>query len=193
MTSANKSVEQFQSRQETANKSLIIFLFFNGFNSLILFGLLPPLIPYIILPYGQKAFYYSTLIYSLAYPLALLFSVMKGTISLAGTIIGSIIGCLLAVFMIIIASQSPCPWWADTIHGALIMISIYMCCTVIIAYVRITIGNRLKNEWANEKGLFYFGVTVQLGSLIGTIPIYLLINVFHVFIDRKPCQIYCQK
>jgi hypothetical protein len=107
------------------------------------------------------------------------------------TIVGSIFGCILSIFMIIIAFQSPCPWWADTLHGALIMLCNGFLLTLIIAYVRMTIGNRIKSEWANDKGMFYFGVTVQLGALIGTIPAYLLVNVFDVFTDRKPCQTYC--
>jgi hypothetical protein len=110
------------------------------------------------------------------------------------TTIGSVFGCTLGVFIIIIAAQSPCPWLADSLHGALIMVVTKILTTVIIAYIRITIGNCIKAEWSNDdKGMFYFGATSQIGSVLGTIPMYLLINVFNVFTDRKPCQIYCVK
>jgi hypothetical protein len=160
----------------------------------MLYGLLPSLTTYSLLPYGQKVLYYFSLLNPLAYPVALLLSVRWATISTRMTTIGSVFGCTLGVFIIIIAAQSPCPWWADSLHGALIMVSTKILTTVIIAYIRITIGNCIKAEWSNDdKGMFYFGATSQIGSVLGTIPMYLLINVFNVFTDRKPCQIYCVK
>ncbi|CAF4789051.1 unnamed protein product [Rotaria sp. Silwood2] len=107
------------------------------------------------------------------------------------TIIGTIIGSIFAVFIIIIAIQSPCPWWADTLHGAAVIVVIWLLMVFIIAYLRITTGNFIKADWSEEKGMFYFGITVQLGSFLGAIPMYLLVNVFDIFTDRKPCEVYC--
>ncbi|CAF1488593.1 unnamed protein product [Rotaria magnacalcarata] len=64
-------------------------------------------------------------------------------------------------------------------------------CFHVIAFVRITIGNRIKIGWNGDEGLFYFGASLQLGFLLGTTPVYLLINNFGMFIDRQPCQKYC--
>jgi hypothetical protein len=106
------------------------------------------------------------------------------------TVIGSVFACALNVFIIIIAAQSPCPWWAESLHGALMMVLTQISATFTIAYIRIKIGNTIKTKWSNENGMFYFGATIEIGSLMGTIPIYLLVNVFNVFTDRKPCQTY---
>jgi len=91
----------------------------------------------------------------------------------------------------IIAWHSPCPWLADTIHGAVIMVAVWCMATLVIAYVRITIGNRIKTEWPHKNGMFYFGASNQLGILLGTIPIYILVNIFGLFVERQPCQAYC--
>ncbi|UJR11697.1 hypothetical protein I4U23_015878 [Adineta vaga] len=181
------------SMEQITEKSFFLLLFINTFNSLILFGILPPLVTYIVLPYGQKALYYSSFLGTLGYSLVLLLNVKRPYLSMHQTILGSICGCILASFLIIIAVQSPCPWWADTVHGAFITVFIHFISTMFIAYIRITIGNRIKDHWSNEKGLFYFGITIQLGSVIGTIPIFLLVNVFEVFVAREPCQTYCIK
>ena len=177
--------------KDVADNSFIFLLCLNTFISFVLFGILPPLSTYSLLPYGHKVFYYFCLLNPLSYSIALLISVVRATISICITTVGILVGCILAVFIIIIAAQSPCPWWADTLHGAVIILVTWFAMTLIMAYVRITIGNRIKAEWANEKGMFYFGITIQLGLLIGAVPMYLLVNVFRVFTDRQPCQIYC--
>ncbi|CAF4157251.1 unnamed protein product [Rotaria magnacalcarata] len=98
---------------------------------------------------------------------------------------------MLSIFIVIIATQSPCPWWSDTTHGAIIIVISWFLVTLIIAFLRITIGHRIKLEWKGDQGMFYFGASIQLGLLLGAIPMYFLVNVFNVFIDREPCVIYC--
>lgn len=174
-------------------KPFIFLLSLNAFSAFMLIGLLPPLTTYSILPYGQKTLYYSILFSPLGYFMALILSLRWTMISMRMTIIGTLVGCIFTIFTIIIAAQSPCPWWADSLHGAIIIVLSGSLLAIIIGFIRITIGNRIKKEWSNEKGMFYFSATYELGAFVGTIPMYLLVNVFDVFIDRKPCQIYCVK
>ncbi|CAF2981082.1 unnamed protein product [Rotaria sp. Silwood2] len=191
MVPAVESFKPSKPVKHIATSSFIMLLCINTYNSFVLYGILPSLTTYSLLPYGQKVFYYFCLLNPLSYSLALLISVKWSTLSVCMTTIGTIIGSIFAVFIIIIATQSPCPWWADTLHGALIMLCIWFVMTVIIAYLRITTGNFIKAEWSEEKGMFYFGITVQLGLFLGAVPMYLLVNVFNMFIDRKPCEVYC--
>ncbi|CAF1289979.1 unnamed protein product [Rotaria sordida] len=173
--------------------SLFIFLLcINTYNAFVAFGILPSLITYSVLPYGQKAYYYICLLNPLAYTLALLLSVKWANIPIYITIIGTIIGSIIGVFIITIALQSPCPWLADTLQGALIIVSLWFSLTIIIAYLRITTGSLIKTKWPGEKGMFYFGVTVQLGLFLGAVPMYILINFFNIFKSRRPCEVYCR-
>ncbi len=50
-----------------------------------------------------------------------------------------------------------------------------------IAYVRITIDNRIKIEWSVGKGVFYFDTPVQFGALLGSILSYIISSVFAIF------------
>lgn len=169
----------------------LLLLILNTLNSTISFGCLPSLSTYALLPFGQKAFYYWSVLIPAAYPLALLFSLHWRTASNYSIVLQSIVNWLLAAFIFVVAGQSPCPWLADTVQGALMIISVWFFMSFTSGFLRITIGNRIKTEWVSDKGMFYYGGTVQLGLLLGTIPMYLLINVFSVFIDRKPCHTYC--
>ena len=169
----------------------IYLLVLNTIDSTIAYGCLPSLSTYALLPFGQKAFYYWSVLTPIAYPLALLTSLYWKTASNANLMFQSIVNLILSVFIFVVAAQSPCPWLADSTAGALMIISVWFLMSFVSAFLRISIGNRIKIEWRNEQGMFYYGATAQLGLFFGTIPTYLLINVFEVFVDRQPCQSYC--
>ncbi len=172
-------------------KQYNILQWFNIINSGILYGCLPTLITYSLLPYGQKAFYYCSILFPVAYPLSAVYAIFRPTLSILWILIGSIFGCLICFFIIIIALQSPCPIWADTLHGGIIMIVAWFSSSFVLGYVRIASGNRIKLAWPDENGLFYFGLTVQLGIIFGVVPFYLIINVYGILQDRQPCITYC--
>ncbi|UJR37744.1 hypothetical protein I4U23_030439 [Adineta vaga] len=173
-------------------KHFHILQWFNVINSGILYGCLPTLITYSLLPYGQKAFYYCSILYPVAYPLSAFYALLRPTISLLWVVIGSIVGCLICCFIIVVACQSPCPIWADTVHGGIVMVIAWFSAAFILAYVRIASGNSIKLFWKKENGLFYFGLSVQMGIIFGVLPFYLIINVFELLQDRQPCHVYCR-
>jgi len=174
-------------------KQFYILQAFNVMNSAILFGCLPTLITYSLLPYGQKAFYYCSILFPIAYPLSALVGFIRPTISTCWIIIGSLFGWIICFFIIITAFQSPCPIWADTLHGGIIMIIAWFISSFVLAYVRIASGNRIKLSWSKENGLFHFGLSVQMGIIFGVVPMYLVINVYELLKDRQPCVTYCLK
>ncbi|UJR36692.1 hypothetical protein I4U23_029409 [Adineta vaga] len=81
-----------------------------------------------------------------------------------------------SIYVIIVAALSPCPPLHDSTGGAILVI---------------VLGNRIRQEYPYESGLFWFGASSQFGSLIGAIPMYLLINVYNLFQSRNVCQTYC--
>ncbi|CAF4146118.1 unnamed protein product [Rotaria magnacalcarata] len=123
-----------KSRPQMTRRVFIFLLLINTINSTILFGGLPSLSTYALLPYGQKAFYYSSLLTPAAYSVALLINLRWETIAIRATVIGSVIGLMLSIFIVIIATQSPCPWWSDTTHGAIIIVISWFLVTLIIAF-----------------------------------------------------------
>jgi riboflavin transporter 2 len=172
-------------------KQFYILQSFNVVNSAILYGCLPTLITYSLLPYGQKAFYYCSILFPISYPLSALYAVFRPTLSTCWITTGSIFGWLICLFIIITAFQSPCPLWADTLHGGIVMIVAWFLSSIVLSYVRIASGNGIKLSWAKESGLFYFGLSVQMGIIFGVVPMYLVINVYQLLKDREPCVTYC--
>jgi riboflavin transporter 2 len=172
-------------------KQFFILQSFNVINSAILFGCLPTLITYSLLPYGQKTFYYCNILYPISYPLSVFLGFIYPTLSTFWVIIGSLFGWLTCFFIIIVAFQSPCPIWADTLHGGIIMTAAWFISSLVLAYIRVCSGNRIKLAWSKRSGLFHFGLSVQMGIIFGVLPMYLVINVYELLKDRQPCVTYC--
>lgn len=177
--------------QTMSSNEFTMFMIVSTISSLISYGCLPSLSTYALLPYGQTAFYYWSVLVPSAYPLALVISLFWKSPSNLTVIVLSVISWIIAAFIFIIASQSPCPWLADTTAGARMIITVWLIMASIGSFVHIVIGNRIKSEWKDDKGMFYYGGTAQLGLFLGTIPMFIIINIFSVFRDRKPCQTYC--
>ena len=163
-------------------KQYYILQLFNMINSALVFGCLPTLITYSLLPYGQKAFYYCSVLFPTAYPMSAIYALVRPKISITVVILGTVVGYSICIFIITCAYQSPCPIWADTLHGGIIMIIAWLTASFILSYVRIASGNRIKLAWGKESGLFYYGLCVQMGVVLGVIPMYLIINVYQLFL-----------
>lgn len=176
----------------TSSNDLMFLLIINLIDSTIAYGCLPSLSTYAILPYGQRAYYYCGILIPSAYPLAFVISLFFKKSSNVSIILQTVVSCSLSVFIIAVAKQSPCPWLADTTLGAIMIITVWFFMSVISSFLRITTGNRIKTECEDEKSMFLYGAMTQLGLFLGTIPTYLAIHVFELFVDRKPCEPYCQ-
>ena len=191
MVAITQSPKSSNSIPPMSRNVFIFLLVLNTINATISFGMLPSLSTYALLPFGQKAFYFWSVFTPSAYPLALMMSVRWKSCSVHSISLQALFNGLLASFIVIVAGQSPCPWLADSTAGAVQIITIWFLMSFTSGFLRITIGNRIKKEWMDEKGMFYYGATAQLGYLLGSIPTYFAINVFGLFTDRQPCEVYC--
>lgn len=168
-------------------------LLFIGFvSSVILFGILPSIGTYAVLPYSQRAYYISSIILPISNPLSVLIGLF------VRSILKFMIICLLFVFAIgvsiyvtVVAFLSPCPPLHDSVGGGILIISCYFLSYLCLYYVRLVIGNRIRQQYPRESGLFWYGAASQMGSLVGAIPMFLLVNVFSVFQSRNACERYC--
>ena len=168
-------------------------LLFIGFvSSVILFGILPSIGTYAVLPYSQRAYYISSIILPISNPLSVLIGLF------VRSILKFMIICLLFIFAIgvsiyvtVAAFLSPCPPLHDSVGGGVLIISCYFLSYLCLYYVRLVIGNRIRQQYPRESGLFWYGASSQMGSLVGAIPMFLLVNVFNVFKSRNVCEHYC--
>ncbi|CAF1331561.1 unnamed protein product [Didymodactylos carnosus] len=179
-----------QRDNKLSRRTFYLLLIISVINSFIVYGCLPSLITYSLLPYGQRVFYYCSLLAPMAYPLACcVHAAIK--LKLISLIISSVINILCSLFVIYIAFNSPCPILHDTVKGGILVTFIWCIIIFIVGYVRIRIGNIIKTSWPKQNGLYIYGLTTQIGYCLGSIPLFFIINVFKLLKDREPCVKYC--
>lgn len=169
------------------------FLLFVGFaTNIILYGILPSIGTYVMLPYSHGAYYISSLVLPLSGPVSIIFGLVGRSRLQLPTIIGvHFIATCISIYIITIAALSPCPPLHDTISGAVIAIICYFTAVLLYSYIRLVIANLIRQDFKHEHGLFWLGAVSQMGVLSGSIPMYFLINNLHVFKSREVCRNYC--
>ena len=168
------------------------FLSIGFLSSIILFGILPSIGTYALLPYSQRAYYISSLILPISNPLSVLVGLfVRSIVKFVWIFVLFSVAACAAIYVLLVALLSPCPPLHDSAGGAVIVISCYFLAYLALYYIRLVIGNRIRQEYQRESGLFWLGAASQMGSLVGAIPMYLLVNTYPVFESRNVCQAYC--
>jgi riboflavin transporter 2 len=177
----------------TMNKQMYFSLLLVSFlSSVVLFGVLPSISTYAVLPYSQRAYYISSLILPISNPLSVVIGLfLRSILTFKSIFILFLLAVCTSIYVLLVAFLSPCPPLHDTLVGAILVISCYFLTYLIFYYIRIVIGNRIRQECRRKSGLFWLGASSQMGSLFGAIPMYLLVNTFNVFKSRDVCQTSC--
>ena len=64
----------------------------------------------------------------------------------------------------------------------------WVACVGLLTYVKVSIAFILRmQEGKGDRNLFWFGVFTQVGSAIGSIVAFVLVNVFQLFQSYYPC------
>ncbi|CAF1190520.1 unnamed protein product [Rotaria sordida] len=166
----NTLIEQKTISSETfhlTKTSYLILLFGCAYTSSILFGILLSISTYVLMPYGHQIFYFGTILSPWMLTLTWIFGIIKPVIS-----------------------KLRSPSQADKIKCNILILIICPTLYVLLGYLRLIIANYVRNYSSN--GMFWYGVNVQLGALIGSIIIYHLIETFSLLYQTIPCeQIIC--
>ncbi|CAF0834349.1 unnamed protein product [Didymodactylos carnosus] len=126
-----------------------------------------------------------------AYPLACVVSLKYPILKIKWIIFGTLVSFIACIFILHIASKSPCPMLSDTMQGGMLLTFVWFLSSFSGGYARVVSGNIIKRSWKKTSGLFWFGVTAQSGVCFGAIPMYVVINTFKLLEDRRPCEKYC--
>jgi len=77
------------------------------------------------------------------------------------------------------AAKSPCPILHDNVGGAFLIIFMTISSMAIGGYLRTAVSTLLRNQ--GKKALLWCGITIQLGSFIGAVLMFPLVNIVKVF------------
>lgn len=171
----------------TMSKQMYYYLLF--MMALVCFlghGTLPSIQSYSCLPYGNVAYHLTLTLASMAAPLAMClgFVIKSPKISLLSGLMTLIV--FLSSFVIFLAVKSPSPPLQHTWIGELIVVLSWILVSGLIGFVKMGITTLFRPD--PGRGLYYTGVATQIGSLIGAIVTFVLVNHTKTFSSYSPCD-----
>uniref|UniRef100_H3AXC1 Riboflavin transporter n=1 Tax=Latimeria chalumnae TaxID=7897 RepID=H3AXC1_LATCH len=152
-------------------------------------GVLPSVQTYSCMPYGNTVYHLSAALGSMANPLACVIAMflpnrsllLLGSLSVAGTGFGA--------YNLAMAALSPCPLLHSFRVGGAIIVFSWILFIGTLSYVKVMIGVILRDE--SHSALVWCGAAVQLGSMVGALVMFPLVNVYYLFKPGDPCNTQC--
>ncbi|XP_075440970.1 solute carrier family 52, riboflavin transporter, member 3-B-like [Ascaphus truei] len=152
-------------------------------------AVLPAVQTYSCMPYGGWVYHLAAALAAMANPLACGIAMYLPNRSLLTmgilTLTGSGIGC----YIMSMAVLSPCPPLLHAHIGGTLIVLSWVLFVGVLSYVKVIIGLILRDE--GYSALVWCGAVVQLGSMLGALTMFPLINVLVLFHSGDPCNNSC--
>ncbi|CAF1392465.1 unnamed protein product [Adineta steineri] len=166
-----------------------IYLFLCFWTSILIIGASPSLQSYSLYPYSIEVYHHTIVACQFAYPLMSLLGVFIPHLRSRYVYVLTIIGTGLFVYTFISAKLSPCSPLVDQLIGKILISLGWVLKYCVLYFIRVLLGNYFGRK-SGHRGLFWFGVLTQIGSLIGALAIYIFTDHLNLFHERKICVSY---
>ncbi|OWF37391.1 solute carrier family 52, riboflavin transporter, member 3-B-like [Mizuhopecten yessoensis] len=160
---------------------LILIAWINAFSN----GVLPSIQTYSCLPYGNNAYHLAVTLASIANPVACFAAFLLPVATSVVINVLTFLGTCLAAFILVMAVQSPTPVLYDSEAGPVIVILAWVLFTTLMTFSKVSIATLFRKE--GKKALLWCGAVTQVGSVIGALVTYQLVNVFTIFQSAPAC------
>ncbi|KAL4623726.1 solute carrier family 52, riboflavin transporter, member 3 [Arapaima gigas] len=152
-------------------------------------GLLPSVQTYSCMPYGNIAYHLSAALSSMANPVACVIAMFLPERSLVSLGFFCVVGTGFGAYNMAMAALSPCPLLQGTAVGEALIVLSWVLFIGALSYVKVMVGVILRNE--GHGALVWCGVAVQLGSMVGALTMFPLVNVYQLFQAGDVCSTTC--
>ncbi|NXT18582.1 S52A3 protein, partial [Syrrhaptes paradoxus] len=152
-------------------------------------GVLPSVQSYSCLPYGNTAYHLAATLSSMANPLACVLAMFlpSRSLTLLGTL--TVLGTGFGAYNMAMAVMSPCPLLQQSQWGDATIILSWVLFTGTLSYVKVMAGVILRSR--SHSALVWYGAMEQLGSLLGALVMFPLVNVYNFFESANYCNLQC--
>ncbi|XP_075419965.1 solute carrier family 52, riboflavin transporter, member 3 [Tenrec ecaudatus] len=168
---------------------LSVIYFLVGFVNALTNGVLPSVQTYSCLSYGPVAYHLAATLGSMANPLACFVAMFLPTRSLLFLGGLSVLGTGFGAYNMAMAVMSPCPLLQGHWAGQALIVASWVLFSGCLSYVKAMLGVVLREH--NHRALLWCGVAVQLGSLVGAVLMFPLVNVLRLFSSADFCSLQC--
>lgn len=152
-------------------------------------GLLPSVQTYSCMPYGNLAYHLSAALSSVANPLACTIAMFVQNRSLVFLGLLTVLGTGFGSYNMAMAAMSPCPLFQGTLMGEILIVLSWLCFTGTLSYVKVMVGVILRDK--SHSALVWCGAAAQMGSLLGSVTMFPLVNIYGLFQSGDYCNSQC--
>ncbi|NXA78400.1 S52A3 protein, partial [Thryothorus ludovicianus] len=170
-------------------KQLILIYLLITWVSALTNGVLPSVQSYSCLPYGHTTYHLAATLSSMANPLACIVAMFLPSRSLTLMVILTMAGTGFGAYNMAIAVMSPCPPLQQSQWGNAIIVLSWVLFTGTLSYMKVMAGVILRSR--SRGALVCYGVLEQLGSLLGALLMFPLVNVYGLFKSADYCILQC--
>ncbi|NWR45276.1 S52A3 protein, partial [Regulus satrapa] len=152
-------------------------------------GVLPSVQSYSCLPYGHTTYHLAATLSSMANPLACIVAMFLPSRSLTLMVILTMAGTCFGAYNMAIAVMSPCPLLQQSQWGDAIIVLSWVLFIGTLSYMKVMAGVILRSR--SRSALVWYGLLEQLGSLLGALLMFPLVNVYGFFKSADYCSLQC--
>lgn len=167
------------------NWDYVMLLFAQALICALCNGVLPSIQSYASLPYGNEAYHLSVTLSAIANPLACFLALWLPSRSRRIILLLTLFGTLLAAYVVALAALSPNPVLKDSDVGRSLIVVAQLAISAFFSYAKVTIATIFRDE--GRRALVWCGAITQVGSSIGALIMFPLVNVYYVFQSNPPC------
>ncbi|GAB0092323.1 solute carrier family 52, riboflavin transporter, member 3-A [Sergentomyia squamirostris] len=147
-------------------------------------GIFPSIQSYSCLPYGNIAYHLTVTLSSIANPLACFLAVFLPHTSIRMISILSSIAVAIGIYAVTTAVMSPAPPLLGNVSGEILVILSWTLLNGLISYMKLSITSIFRFQ--GGKSLVWVGGVSQIGSFVGAILAFVLINYAEIFTSYTP-------
>lgn len=152
-------------------------------------GLLSSVQTYSCMPYGNVAYHLSATLSLMANPLACTVAMFVQNRSLVFLGLLTLVGSGFGSYNMAMAVLSPCPLLQGSVGGEIVIVLSWLLFTGTLTYVKVMVGLILRDR--SHSALVLCGAAGQLGSMIGSLTMFPLVNVYSLFKSGDMCNTVC--
>ncbi|CAI5648327.1 solute carrier family 52, riboflavin transporter, member 3-A [Oreochromis niloticus] len=152
-------------------------------------GLLPSVQTYSCMPYGNLAYHLSAALASVANPVACTLAMFIQNRSLVFLGLLAVVGTGFGSYNMAMAAMSPCPLLHGSAAGEAIIVLSWLFFTGTLSYVKVMVGVILRDR--SHNALVWCGAATQMGSLVGSVIMFPLVNIYQLFKSGDFCNTEC--
>ncbi|KAH3859310.1 solute carrier family 52, riboflavin transporter, member 3-B-like [Dreissena polymorpha] len=168
-----------------STKSFLIMLFEVGIINALTNGVLSSVSSYATLPYGNQAFHLANTLSMIANPLACGVAFFLPVMSQRIITMTTLGGVSVATYILVIASYSPQPPLYDHTAGAALIVIATVLVSGLMSFSKVSIASVLRSR--GRRALLWCGIVTQIGSALGAILMFIIVNVLKLFHSKYPC------